>query len=79
MTLSELIAAYGGQARLAKALGCNKSYVNRAVKKEESGGQIGAAIAVRIYDATSHKLGPIEGASRQQIDAIRQLAVRQAA
>lgn len=75
MTLSELIEAHGGQARLAKALGCDKSYVNRAARRD----RVGAALAIRIYRKTGHKLGPIAEASPKQIEAMESLVVRSAA
>jgi len=71
MDLQTLVSAHGGQAGLAKALGVDKSYVNRAL----SGG-LKPALAVRIYRKWGHKLGPIEGATASQIDAIERLSLR---
>jgi plasmid maintenance system antidote protein VapI len=56
MTLSALIEEYGSQAALAKALGCDKSYLNRVVKQRRP---LGPALAVQIYNVTGHKLGPM--------------------
>lgn len=75
MTLSELVSAHGGQAGLATALKCDKSYVNRAVKR----GKVGPALAVRIYRATGHKIGPCEGATPKQIEMMELLSLRSAA
>lgn len=74
MDLSTLITAYGGQAKLARALGCDKSYINRAVAKG-----LKPALAIRIYRTTGHKLGPIEDATPKQIDAIERVNRRQRA
>ncbi len=75
MQLADLISAHGGQAGLAKALGCDKSYINRAVKR----GRLGTALAVRIYRQTGHKLGPVEGANSQQIAVMERISLRSAA
>lgn len=71
MTLAELIETKGGQAKVAEALGCNKSYVSRAVKNG-----LKPALAVRIYRKWGVKLGPLEGATPKQIEAIEALSVR---
>lgn len=60
MTLSALIEEYGSQAALAKALGCDKSYLNRVVKLKRP---LGPALAVKIYNITGHKLGPMDRAA----------------
>lgn len=75
MTLPEIIASHGGQAAFARALGVDKGYLNRAVKS----GKIGPGLAVRIYRLTKAKLGPLEGATPKQIDAIESMSVRKAA
>lgn len=71
MDLQTLVDAHGGQSGLAKALGVNKSYINRAL----SGG-LKPALAVRIFRKWGHKLGPIEGQSVAQIEAIERLTLR---
>jgi plasmid maintenance system antidote protein VapI len=57
MQLAELISAHGGQAGLAKALGCDKSYINRVIRRKRP---LGPALAIRIYNATGRKLGPLK-------------------
>jgi DNA-binding transcriptional regulator YdaS (Cro superfamily) len=74
MDLQTLITAHGGQAKLAEALGVNKSYVNRAIR-----GGLRPALAIRIYRKWGHKLGPIEGATGAQIEAIERVALRRSA
>jgi hypothetical protein len=71
MDLQTLVDAHNGQSGLATALGVNKSYINRAIKNG-----LKPALAVRIYRATGHKLGPIEGASPKQIEAVERLSLR---
>lgn len=56
MDLSTLVEEYGSQAALAKALGCDKSYLNRVVRGRRP---LGAALAVQIYNVTGKKLGPM--------------------
>jgi len=56
MELSDLIKEYGGQTKLAEALGVDKSHLNRVVRKHRP---LGAALAVRIYNVTGHRLGPL--------------------
>lgn len=75
MTLSDIVSQYGGQAELARQLGVDKGYLNRAVKS----GKVGAGLAVRIYRLTKVKLGPIADATPQQIAAVERLSVRGAA
>lgn len=56
MNLKDLVREYGSQVALAKALGCDKSYLNRFV----SGGRtISPALAIRIFNVTGNKLGPL--------------------
>lgn len=56
MELSALVEQYGGQAGLAKALGCDKSYLNRVIRGHRP---LGPALAVRIFNKTGHRLGPM--------------------
>lgn len=56
MELADLVAAEGGQAKLAKRLGCSKSYLNHVLKGRKT---FGPALAVRIFQATGKKLGPL--------------------
>lgn len=56
MELSELVSEYGSQAALAKALGCDKSYLNRVVKGHKP---LGASLAVLILNKTGKRLGPL--------------------
>lgn len=56
MELSDLVAEYGGQARLAKALDVDKSHLNRVVRGHRP---LGPALAVRIFNVTGKKLGPM--------------------
>lgn len=72
MELQEVIATVGGQSRLAEAIGCNKSYVSRAVAK----GRAGPALAVRIYRTLSLRTGPVIDATEDQIDMMERLFVR---
>lgn len=75
MELSEIVAQVGGQSELAKRIGCNKSYVNRACTK----GQAGPALAVRIYRALKVRTGPVVGATDEEIDLMERLFVRREA
>lgn len=75
MTFSEIVEAHGGQAGLAKALGCNKSYICRAAQR----GEPGMALAIRIYRQTGHKLGPLVDATPKQIEALERISVRSVA
>lgn len=75
MELSEVVETVGGQSRLAEAIGCNKSYVSRAMTK----GKAGPALAVRIYRALKLRTGPVIDASEEQIDMMERLFVRRAA
>jgi plasmid maintenance system antidote protein VapI len=56
MELSDLVEQHGGQANLAKALGVNKSHLNRVVRGHRP---LGPALAIRIYNLTGQKLGPL--------------------
>lgn len=56
MDLAKLVALYGGQTAFAKALGVDKSHINRVVKNRRP---MAAALAVRIYRVTGKKLGPL--------------------
>lgn len=56
MELTELVSEYGSQAALAKALGCDKSYLNRVVKGRRP---LGASLAVLILNKTGKRLGPL--------------------
>ena len=56
MELSELVSEYGSQAALAKALGCDKSYINRVVRGRRP---LGASLAVLILNKTGKRLGPL--------------------
>lgn len=56
MELSQIVDEYGGQARLATALGVDRSQINRAIKGSR---KIGPALAIRIFNVTGHKLGPL--------------------
>lgn len=70
MELADVVRSYGGQAGLAKALGCDKSYLNRACTGSRP---LGRALAIRIYRQTGHRVGPIEGASDAEIDMMERL------
>lgn len=56
MDLSALVKEYGSQAALAKAVGCDKQQINRVLKRRRA---LGPTLAVRIYNATGHRLGPL--------------------
>lgn len=56
MELSELVTEYGSQAALAKVLGCDRSYLNRAIKGHR---EIGPALAVLILNKTGKRVGPL--------------------
>lgn len=75
MTLSELAAANGGQAGLARRLGCSKSYLNHVLSGRKA---LGPRLAIRIFEATGEKLGPLEGASTRDIKALQRIEARAA-
>lgn len=75
MELSEIVAHVGGQSELAKRIGCNKSYVSRAVAK----GRAGPALAVRIYRKLELRTGPVVDATDDEIDMMERLSVRREA
>ena len=56
MPIEQLIKQYGSQRAFAKAVGISVQQVNRVVKGHR---ELGPAMAVSIYKATGHKLGPL--------------------
>lgn len=56
MELSKIADDFGGQAGLATALGVDRSQINRVIKGSR---KMGPALAVRIFNLTGHKLGPL--------------------
>lgn len=54
--LAALVEQEGGQAKFAKRLGCSKSYLNHVLKKRKA---FGPALAIRVYNETGEKLGPM--------------------
>jgi plasmid maintenance system antidote protein VapI len=56
MELSKIAEDFGGQAQLATALGVDRSQINRVIKGSR---KLGPTLAVRIFNLTGHKLGPL--------------------
>jgi len=56
MTLEQLIAQSGGQAKFARLIGCHPPTINRVVKGHRS---LGPALALRIFKVTGHRLGAL--------------------
>jgi hypothetical protein len=74
MDLQTLVSEHDGQSALAKVLGCNKSWINRQLKKPEPG----LALALRVYQKLGRKIGPIAGATEAEIETLRGFAARRA-
>ena len=56
MDLQTLVAKFGTQAQFARAVGCDRHYLNHVLRGRRP---MGPDLAVRIYQATGHKLGPL--------------------
>jgi plasmid maintenance system antidote protein VapI len=56
MQLNDLIEKFGGQAQFAQACGLDRYQLNRVVNERR---KMGAAMAVKIFNATGHRLGPM--------------------
>lgn len=69
MDLQALVSEHEGQSGLAKALGCNKSWINRQLKKPEPG----LALALRVYRTLGRKIGPIADATEAEIETMERL------
>ena len=71
MELAELLVVEDSTAAsLARRVGCHRSYVTRALKRNRTG----RSLAVRIFKATGRKIGPIANASDEQIAALEEFA-----
>lgn len=62
MELADLVKAEGGQAEFARRLGCSKSYLNHVLKGRKT---FGPALAIRVFNVTGQKLGPMADAKAQ--------------
>ena len=56
MDLQTLVAKFGTQASFARTVGCDRHYLNHVLRGRRP---MGPDLAVRIYQATGHKLGPL--------------------
>lgn len=57
---------------LATALDCSLPYASQILSGARKPNQ---RLAIRIYDLTGHKVGPLAGASEQEIELLRKFAV----
>jgi transcriptional regulator with XRE-family HTH domain len=57
--------------KLSRAVGISVPYASQILKGEGDGARTPSlALAIRIYRATGHKLGPVAGASDAEIDTL---------
>ena len=61
MELADLIARYGSQAALAKAVGVDRAAINRVVKDRR---KLGASLAIKVFNATGERIGPMADEAR---------------
>ncbi len=57
MTLDEIVRHSGGQSAFARKLGVHRQELNRILRGRH---KLGPSMAIRIYQQTGHKLGPLE-------------------
>ncbi|MDP3491778.1 MAG: helix-turn-helix transcriptional regulator [Hyphomonadaceae bacterium] len=75
-TLSELLDAEGiTAAELARRIGCGKSYLSRV----KNGKPLSRPAAIKIFHQTGRKIGPIAGATDEEILAFEKFSARQVA
>lgn len=69
MELSDLVAGEG-QAKFARRMGVDKSYLNHILADRK---KLSRPLAIKIYRETGHKLGPIVGLPDTDIEVLERL------
>ncbi len=75
MTLSAYLAsAKMSKQELGRRVGCSGEHIGRIVKGDP---RVSPALALRIFDETGIRVGPLQGCSNTEIAVVRRVLVPQ--